>query len=578
MNGSHPHFSKFSIAASCLAVMAVATLQLAELSVCYPDISWEIKQFDRYESVYGVWIAQFSRFAWADTGVADPMLAEGILSYPWANFVLHGLSARLLGAGPGFLFAELLVALTAWIAWWYALKLLLPEISSRLPIALLAAAVTTSAFSSLTDWINLLADSSGSRPMIKYIAVLSGGAIIASKWIVEKKKRQLTLTVSCLCLALCGILFQPGEIYSDRFPRPFVSQLALIPGFALALRIIARANASRKEMILLAIFGGLTLHMDIYGLLALGLLSAVAILRCTINQGIPQTARLLLWPVATTFIFLTPFLYARLHESPDLPIRLGLRSGEPLYLHHFNFSVALAFLCVLLAAIALAKNSSRLSLRHEWHITSIWLCIPLSYLISSLLLPILTGKSIQMWHYLYLVADAFSLVFFLIGIATLSRLSKQLLNNTRRESLIWLCAITLLICASTGAWLLPSNPGERGVYNPSRQRLVSFQGENDDLYRILTKAQNFANGRELVLGSTDANANNFWSAWCGPVLTPDSGATTLSTLELAYRTALLYAITEEVDIKNVDYKDAFRQWIDTTHLGHHAIFHYSPQE
>jgi hypothetical protein len=292
-------------------------------------------------------VTALAHLEFGETSVRE-MAGRGVRSFPFASVLFHAAWVRLLG-DPGFVVADIL----AFLLYGWALSAFLQNAGITRRVA---------------EVITLL--------------VLSG--------------------------ALRFVLLVPGphglhipvEFWYPRFARPLITEFFVVVFFSLAIRLIndpAKRNGVRSWA-LLGVLEACLMQSDIYQAMNLALVASVLVLYLLI-QDAKVVLRGILVSGGTAAVICTPFVYQRLHASPEVLRRWGLFAsghrliplGAPLF-----FVFALSILIVEMLLGYRVRETAKAAAKTAAFITG---AAVLASLLSGPLSLLVLGKGLQVYHF-----------------------------------------------------------------------------------------------------------------------------------------------------------------------------------
>ena len=196
------------------------------------------------------------------------------------------------------------------------------------------------------------------------------------------------------------------SVWGTRIPRPFVSELFLLAVLIATMRLMTSDRAKPKHWLLLALTFGLLLQGDVHSALMFGIVAPFVILTQIRRGGLIPTLRYLLYSGLLFAAVIAPFIFQRLFEHPDIPVRWGVfevdrMAGFALFWRYLvapAFAIALA--CV--TGLWLSKESPDATKGYEQPVRRIWWFMAILLLASYACLPVsilILGKTIQPYHF-----------------------------------------------------------------------------------------------------------------------------------------------------------------------------------
>jgi hypothetical protein len=296
------------------------------------------------------YLPQVSALARLELGEASvkEMAGRGVRSFPFASVLLHATLVRLLG-DVGFVVADLLAyVLYAWM----------------LSTFLRCAGIT--------------------RPVAEVITLL-----------VVSGAFTLILASATSRVGLIPVLF-----WEPRFPRPLITELIVVAFLVLAIRLFNnQTTRSRlRAWVLMGVLGACLIQSDIYQAANMILVATLLVFYLVIRDW-KIALRGAVFAGCVAAVMCMPFLYQRLHESPDVLRRWGV-----FYSHHRLILLggrrlfALAFLTLIVEAVLCWRHrgAARADAKGAALVTGAAVVVSLA---SGPLSLLVLGRGLQAYHY-----------------------------------------------------------------------------------------------------------------------------------------------------------------------------------
>ncbi|MGB7924618.1 MAG: hypothetical protein WCF57_15360 [Pyrinomonadaceae bacterium] len=294
-------------------------------------------------------VAALAHLEFGETSVREKA-GTGVRSFPFASVLLHATLLRLLGDA-GFIVADILVFILYGCALSYFLRQagVAPRIAEALTLLVLSGI--------LADIFNKC------------------GNFGTGKF--------------------------PLTFWTTRFPRPFITELFVVLFLILMIRLLTDEERRRKASAwaILGVAGACLLQSDIHQAMTMMLVASCFLLYLLVKDS-KAVLRGLLIACATATVMCAPFVYQRMHETPDVPRRWGMFtiSGHQLI---FIGGRRLLLLTLLTLAIELMlyysiRRTISERTRAAFLITG---AVLVASLLSGPLSLFALGRGIQVYHY-----------------------------------------------------------------------------------------------------------------------------------------------------------------------------------
>ena len=375
--------------ASALLPLAVCSLQLWQLFSLYEQTPVRVLLMDRMEADYVPILLQSVEGKLTATGVIEP--EEGFVRpIPYGSLIVHSLLIRILGLKIGFISADLLVSFLAFLAWGVVLYRLT---GNQLVSAVTASLITTGFIDhGLAAWQEILPLS---FRRLHLLWLVMATAIAFACYLFRRLTGRLpsllllTAVATLLVSLILHYRFMPGEIYNDRFPRPFVSCIPYLFSLGMLLQFGSQPH-SRLWMngALTGLTFGWLFAADLYSFMISALLAVAVYLKVVYSE------RRLDWPwiVAAMVgfaIISCPFWYLTSLTSPEYLRRVSGETTQQGWFPYVTSSTLLAIMTLFAFCLLLPSGGYR-----KWLV----ILIPVSALFGPSVF-MLTGQDIQLWHY-----------------------------------------------------------------------------------------------------------------------------------------------------------------------------------
>ena len=537
-NGSHMSFQEPSsltislarrgvLLTAVLLPLAVCSLQLWQLFSLYEQTSVLALLLDRMEPDYLPMLMQTVEGKLTGTGVLEP--EEGFVRpVPYGSFILHSLLIRVFGLKIGFISADLLATLLAFLAWAFVLY----RLTGNQLVSVVAACLITTGFidHGLAAWQRSLPLSFG-RHHLLWIVIATAMALgcYLFRRLTGRLPSLLILTAVATLLVSLILHYQsmPGEIYNDRFPRPFVSCIPYLLSLGMLLQFGSQPH-SRLWMngALAGLAFGWLFAADPFSFMICALLAVAVYFKVVYSE------RRLEWPwigaAMVGFVIIScPLWYLQMLTSPEYLRRVG-GDAEQNWFPYVNSGTLLAIMTLVLFCLLLNSGGYR-----KWLVT----LIPVAALLGPPAF-MLTGQHIQLWHYFVLIPAAVATSMIMLLSLLASEASERVTYS--RNRLVLAYASLALCLIPVAFWCAEDKPA---VYYSSFQRGKHTIGNNRPMVEVANWLDTRNYPADTVLGSTSNQPIAYWQSSGRPVLNPLAFSSSLSNLQLIGRVAHLLRLT-----------------------------------
>jgi hypothetical protein len=435
-------------------------------------------------------VSALARLEWGEASVRESA-GRGVRSFPIVAVILHATLVRLLGDA-GFVFADIL----AFLLYGWALRYFLRN-----------AGMTQGVAEGLT-----LLVVSGALGSIVFEAAKYTGNI-------------------------------PLPFWYPRFPRPLITEFFVVAFLSLACRFI-NDQATRNKIwgwVLMGLLGACLVQSDIYQAMNMALVGILLV--CYL---LARDWKIVLRGVAiaggAAAIVCTPFIYQRLHESPEVLRRWGMfPSGHKLLLFGGPRLFALAFL-TLLVEVLLCYRVRGLASMYAKTAALITGTAVVTSLLSGPLWLLVLGKGIQVYHHVLSAS-------LLIGYAMLvcagwllqdvlqwldQALSTQETLALRIKSLAYAMAILISLAVAAGA-AHASVVGRRPLPPSMSLENTTEPGYESSFTELHAELMRPEYKQAQVLATFDIQLADWWEYQHRYLYLPDHFNTTVSDREMEDR-------------------------------------------
>jgi hypothetical protein len=357
----------------------------------------------------------------------------------------------------------------------------------------------------------------------------------------------------------------PIDFWYTRFPRPVITEVFVVVFMVLAIRLAAdwsvRRNAS--NWILVGLTWACLVQSDIYQAMNMGMVAGCVAVYLLVKDTKAAVRGLLIGGIAAT-VACIPFVFQRMHESPDIPRRWGMYSvGHKWILMHGSQTIAFALLVILFQGFicyGLGRPKSARA-RAACLITG---GAVLATMLSGPLSVFALGKVIQTNHYPQRTQLAIGYVLLICAGWIIQGIGRWMFTALQvREHSARLIGSALAACVAIGCTAVAvkatrylirdehaTAPSMIQFLNTAESR---YKSSFTELHEVLSRPEF---NKAEVLGTFDVQLANWWEYRNKHLYLPDVFNTTVRDSEIERR---VYGYLRLLDVRPDDFNELLSQ-------------------